>query len=114
MGLFDKTLFSNCIQNGNSITHLVNKIRSDRFVDSDNIFFFVTVSSAKYLIYNITIVGQQNQPFTWFVKSSNWKNPNWIIDKINNIVFFHSGISSANNPFGFIKCKIDILVFGIV
>jgi hypothetical protein len=60
VGLFDKALFGNGIQNGNTIAHFMNKIFGDGFVDRYDIFFFVVVSGAEYFVDNVTIVGQKN------------------------------------------------------
>jgi hypothetical protein len=112
--LFHKTFLGHGIQNGNPATHFMDKILGNGFVYPYNVFLFVVVSCPKDFVYDVSIVGQKDQPLTGFVQSPNGKNPFGVVDIVDDVVFFHPSVGGTNNTFGFVKGQVNKFVFGLM
>lgn len=63
------------IKDFHALGHMLYKFRGDGVVDLDDILFFVLIFRAEDLIDDITVVGQQDQPFRILVEPSDMEDP---------------------------------------
>jgi hypothetical protein len=99
-----------CVENWDSLRHSLNEMFIGRLIDRDNVFLFVVVFGSEDFVDNITFACQKYEAFTVFIQSSNWKNPLWMPNKINDIGFFTFGICGADDADRFVKSNISVIL----
>ena len=95
--LFNRALLGLGPQDRYTARHAIDKGRSDRLVDRDNVLFLVIVAGAQHLVDQIAIVGQKDQSLGLFVQTANRENTDAVIDKVHDVLgLFLGGAFNAH------------------
>src|SRR5690554_7561630 len=68
----------------------------------------MAVFRAQDLVDDVSIAGQQNQPFGILVQTPDWKNPVLVIHEVDNIAS-DTLVRGTGDAHGFVECYIDML-----
>lgn len=67
------------------------------------------IAGPKDLVYDIAVVGKEDQALTVFIEPADGKDALGIIDVVNDVVLLSLGVSSTNDASGFVKSQINRL-----
>ena len=78
--------FGHGTQNRHALTHAPDHLLRQRLVHGDHIFLFVIVTCPEDFVYDITVVGQKDEPLGVFVQPTYGEDPLAVLDVRNDII----------------------------
>ena len=102
------TFIGDGVQDRNPIRHFMDKSFGNGFVHRHHIFLFMFVFGAEDFVNNITVAGKQDKSFTFLVQPAYRKNPLWMVDIIDDVVFLGFDIRCTDDADWFVECNVNM------
>lgn len=110
--LLDHTFFSHRSEDGDTIAHPGNKVRSNGLVYRDDVFLVMLIASPEDLVDDVAIVCEEDESLRGFVQSAD-REEALLVPDIGDDVFGFFGIGGTNDPYRLIERDVQGLWFGL-
>lgn len=99
---FNFVFFGYCFEDWYFCIYVVNKFFGNWFIDCYQIFFFMIIVSMQDFIYQIVVIGEENQFLGVFIQVVNWEYVFVVVNEIDNVIVFviFGGVYNIN---GFVQ-----------